>query len=300
MLSFLRFEKYSGSGNDFLVFDTSDLRFPIEDPAFVMRLCHRHEGIGADGLLLVTPQGANCSRLVILNADGSRAPMCGNGLCCIVEWMFRHGHAGPTYRVLTDRGEMLGTRLSDGRIRVEMGPITEVQWGVLLALGGHEYEVHHLNTGVPHIVLFVEDLQEVDVAHLGQALRRHPYFAPEGANVDFVQVSSTGKIAVRTYERGVEGETQSCGTGMAAAAVAACHLFGTTQPVEVASQGGDGIWVSFPEDFSNLSLSAKANFVFEGTLPFGDYPLDSNGINTENELLATTSMLQERRPSVQL
>ncbi len=225
--------------------------------------------------------------------------MCGNGLCCVVEWMFRHGHAGPTYRILTDRGEMTGTRLPQGLIRVEMGPITEVQWHVVLGLGGHEYEVHHLNTGVPHVVLFVEDLQETDVVHLGSALRRHPYFAPEGANIDFVQVSSKGKISVRTYERGVEGETQSCGTGMAAAAIAACHLFGTSQPVEVASQGGNDVWVSFAEDYSSLSLSTYAHFIFEGTLPVGDYLLDSNEINTQNELLATTSILQERRSSVQ-
>jgi diaminopimelate epimerase len=267
----LTFTKMNGAGNDFILLDNraGQLNLPRET---IARLCDRHRGIGADGLLAVelSPGGADF-RMRYYNSDGGEAEMCGNGARCFARYAARLLEIPPTsVSFETPAGIIRAALLAGGQVELAMSEPKDYREPVFLPVAGEELEVHFLNTGVPHAVVFVADLDRVEVTTLGAGLRYHEAFAPRGTNVNFVQILAEGELAIRTYERGVEGETLACGTGVVASALL-YHLREDTPanlPIGVRVRGGDRLEVSFtplaPGQFAHVRLRGPADFVFEG------------------------------------
>ena len=263
----LQFTKMNGAGNDFVMLDNRDLSLSL-DNAMIARLCDRHRGVGADGLLAVEPaQNGADFRMRYYNADGGEAEMCGNGARCFARYASRVGKKSGAITFETLAGT-IGAKLVGENVRLAMSAPHSLAIGTELTVAGEKLTVHFLNTGVPHAVVFVEDLEKTDILRLGAALRYHTHFAPKGTNANFAAKLPGGGIAIRTYERGVEGETLACGTGVTAAALIHSRLSGAESPVSVAVRGGDTLHVGFDRDcdgWSNVSLTGPADFVFDGT-----------------------------------
>lgn len=256
------FWKLSGAGNDFVLLSP---RPRGSLTALARKLCDRRRGIGADGLLVVTP--GRIPRVDYLNADGSRA-FCGNGTRCAAVWLSRRGLAGKRFVLRTGQGPLAIRVLGPERAAVRMPRPRSVHLPRTVRAGGRPFKVVALDTGVPHAVVFVERLDSFPVVALGRALRRHPAFGRAGANVDFVQIKGRN-LRLRTYERGVEDETLACGTGVVAAALAAALLRGARSPVRVATRGGDVLRVAFKRGaagFDEVWLEGPAVTVYEGEI----------------------------------
>jgi len=264
----LKFVKMSGAGNDFVVADNRDGRFPA-DPAFVARVCDRHFGVGADGLLLVEPSRTADFFMRYYNADGSEAEMCGNGARCIARFFSdRYGTGRRDLKFETRAGPVEATITGD-RVRVKLSDPSEVRLQQTIQLKGGPRGYHFVNTGVPHAVFFSDDVNREMVQEVGAEVRHHPDFAPRGTNVDWVQVLRNNSIRVRTYERGVEAETLACGTGVVAAGIVAHVVSGTLLPVVVTVQSGCDLEVDFArsgERFRDVTLAGPAEYSFEGVL----------------------------------
>jgi len=257
----IEFSKYNGCGNDFILIDAQSQKFPVEESRLIARLCKRCTGIGADGLILLEPSSKADFKMRIFNADGTEAEMCGNGVRCLVQFIHDLGHSGNKFAIETFERVLSGSWSADG-ISVEMGSPTDVEWTIDL----EGESLSYLNTGVPHAVLFVEDLKQIDILSLGKKIRTHPRFAPKGTNVTFAQVLGSQRIRFSTYERGVESETLACGTGAAAAALAYGHVMGQPSPVDVETREGDLIKIFFDQNL-NVTMKGPAQFVYKGQLP---------------------------------
>jgi diaminopimelate epimerase len=265
----LHFYKMNGAGNDFIVVDNRNLDIPLDEDT-IAALCDRHRGIGADGLLAVEPaeQGADY-RFRYYNADGGEAEMCGNGARCFGRFT---AHLTDEVKDVVTFETMAGTlsaHMIEENVRIAMSNPHDLRLNIELPIDGLEGSIHFINTGVPHVVVFVEDLNNVDVYKYGHLLRFHQEFAPAGTNVNFAKVLSPNHIAIRTYERGVEDETLACGTGMTACALVHHLLTGATSPVKVDVAGGDTLEIGFTaqgQEFSQVTLSGPADFVFEGAI----------------------------------
>ena len=262
----LHFTKMNGAGNDFVMLDNRDLRHRLDKDA-IARLCDRHRGVGADGLLAVEPaQNGADFRMRYYNADGGEAEMCGNGARCFARFASRIAGGKGSICFETIAGT-IGAKLLGDDVQIAMSAPHSLAIGIDLMVAGEKLKVHSLNTGVPHAVVFVEDLEKTDILRLGAALRRHPHFAPKGTNANFITKLPGGGIAIRTYERGVENETLACGTGVAAAALIFSRLAQVPSPVRVRVRGGDTLQVGFETDgdgWKNVTLTGPADFVFEG------------------------------------
>ena len=266
----LDFVKMSGAGNDFILLDDRDGSIQL-DRAQVARLCHRQFGIGADGLMLLVPctSGRADWAWRFYNSDGSDAEMCGNGARCFARYVQRvTGWSRPELTFETLAGVIHAT-LSGDRVTIGLTQPRDMRLGEQVVVGPETLAVHSVNTGVPHAVVFVPDADKAMVQQQGAALRYHEHFKPRGTNVNFAQVLGPGHIRVRTYERGVEGETLACGTGVTASALVASRVHGFTSPVRVQVQGGDQLEVAFDaqgDGFTNVRLKGPATFVFEGRI----------------------------------
>lgn len=267
----VKFWKMNGAGNDFVVLDNRDEALRLSK-AQIAAMCHRQRGIGADGLLAVEParNGADY-RMRYYNADGGEAEMCGNGARCFARFVnFLEGGTLEKTSFETIAGVIEG-RFAGDRVRIQLSPPFDLKLHQSLDLNGIPHTVHSLNTGVPHAVIFVDDLAAVDLKRFGAATRHHPHFAPAGTNVNFVKVLDPGHIAIRTYERGVEDETLACGTGMVASAIVHHELSGAPSPVLVDVAGGDTLEIDFTRTASGgyeaVTLLGPADFTFSGTLP---------------------------------
>ncbi len=257
----IEFAKLSGSGNDFVCIDARDGRY--DDllagggvGAFAASLCRRGRSVGADGVIFaVRPEIEGIADLAarFFEPDGSEAELCGNGTACFIHWAVNRGLVDDgEIRILTPAGVVRGHR-SDGRyVRVCIPDPEEIQTGLELDVEGSRWHCDYAVTGVPHVVAYVGDLAHFDVAHWGPAIRHHDRFRPRGTNANFVEVLGTGRIALRTFEFGVEAETLACGTGSAAAAVLAALRFGWPeayvrggQAVEITARSGDVLKVRF-------------------------------------------------------
>ena len=265
------FTKMHGAGNDFVVVDGRAARLPADLAAWVRRVCDRRRSVGADGVLILVPAERADFRMRYFNADGGEAEMCGNGARCIARFAAGRGVGGP---------ELVFETLS-GPIRAEVGPAAvRVHLGEARAVrperavaGFPGPPVVSLDTGVPHAVAFVPDVDRVPVEEWGRALRRHPEFAPAGTTADFVQVKGPRRIAVRTYERGVEAETLACGTGVTASAVAAVLARGCATPMQVEAHSGDLLTVDFRREGGrvvDMTLEGPAVTAFEGHMEWSD------------------------------
>ena len=266
----LEFVKMSGAGNDFILLDNRDGRIALTREQ-VARLCHRQFGIGADGLMLLVTCGTGRAdwAWTFYNSDGSDAEMCGNGARCFARYVQRvTGWDRPTLTFETLAGVIHAT-LEGDEVTIGLTEPRDLRMGERVTVAGAVVEVHSVNTGVPHAVVFVPDADQAMVQEHGAALRYHEHFKPRGTNVNFAQVLGPGRIRVRTYERGVEGETLACGTGVTASALVASRVQGFESPVGVQVQGGDRLQVAFDrqgEGFANVRLKGPATFVFEGRI----------------------------------
>lgn len=257
----MRFWKLTGAGNDFVLL----LERPARSlPEAARRICHRQFGIGADGLLLLRPVRRLDFRLLYYNSDGSRASFCGNGgLCSAYFWSRRTGKTA--LRFLADSGEV-AARVNGRRARISVPAPTEVRMSRRIRARGRRWRVDFCRAGVPHACLFVKNLERADVRRIGRAIRFHPAFGREGTNVNFVEVLGRRRIATRTYERGVEDETLSCGSGAIAAAVLAFLRGKVRPPVRVSQPGGERV-VDFRMRNGRLydvSLEGEVRIVCEG------------------------------------
>jgi len=297
----ITFTKLSGSGNDFICLSNLDGRYDAlrSDPRrvahFARVLCRRGLGVGADGLVFACQpeiEGVADVSAHFMEPDGSESELCGNGTACFVKFLLDGGHLGdaPTpgrpvaetssreLRILTPAGVVRGRPVDGGYVRVCIPIPTDLQRDVELPIEGLPKPMvcDFAVTGVPHAVVFVEDVERVDMPHLGPLLRYHPRFGPRGANVNFVQMLGPGKLAVRTWEFGVEGETLACGTGSATAAVMAerrhdwpAAFTRGDAPIDLRVRGGDTlrVWLTRQDDtITDLCLDSIVRPVFHGTL----------------------------------
>ena len=236
------FHKMSGTGNDFIMIDNRTRFFPAQNTKLVMSLCDRRKGIGADGIILIETSKSCNFKMRIINSDGTEAEMCGNGARCAVLFAHRLGMIKNECTVETLAGELHGS-LNDNFVRLNMGIPKDLREPVLLSFKDRALEVYFVNTGVPHAVIFVEDIKAVDIFETGRFIRNHPQFSPKGTNCNFVQIIDSSNIHVRTYERGVEDETFSCGTGTCAAAIISALYKGLKWPITSTTQLGDTLVV---------------------------------------------------------
>ncbi|MGJ8634724.1 MAG: diaminopimelate epimerase, partial [Luteolibacter sp.] len=244
------------------------------DEDTIAALCDRHRGIGADGLLAVEPaeKGADY-KFRYYNADGGEAEMCGNGARC---FGFFTAHLGddeeniPSSVTFETIAGTLTAHLVDEEVRIAMSDPVDLELKAPVRIENIQVDIHSLNTGVPHTVAFVDDLENTDIKALGSAVRHHEYFAPKGTNANFAQVLAPDHIAIRTYERGVEDETLACGTGMVASALIHHLLTGAESPIKVDVQGGDTLSIGFEKtdetSFTNVTLTGPADYVYEGEI----------------------------------
>jgi diaminopimelate epimerase len=265
----LPFTKMNGAGNDFLLFDDRSQNIKLS-AAQVARLCDRHRGVGADGVLLLIPCSSQKADWAweFYNSDGSAGEMCGNGARCFARFVRKKIGLDRDFTFETEAG-IISARFRGDRVTVNLTQPSNLRLNQELPLSTGPQVIHSLNTGVPHAVLFVPDADRAMIQQLGPEVRRHRHFAPKGTNVNFVQVLGPSRIRVRTFERGVEGETLACGTGVAASALISSRIHKFGSPVKVQVQGGEELEVGFAEvngDFSDVFLTGPAEFVFEGTV----------------------------------
>jgi diaminopimelate epimerase len=264
----LRFTKMNGAGNDFVLIDNrlGDLRLVSDQ---IVRICDRHRGVGADGVL-VLERAANGAdfRMRYYNADGGEAEMCGNGARCFARYASRV--AGPREQLSFETpAGVIGAKLEGELVRLEMSEPKDLRLGLTIPLPDRKITAHFINSGVPHVVVPVDDLEKADVRGLGSAIRRHELFAPKGANVNFLKARGERQIAIRTYERGVEDETLACGTGVVASALIFAAMKNVAGPIGVLVRGGNELQVGFDragDQFKNVTLTGPADFVFDGTI----------------------------------
>ena len=266
----ISFFKYSATGNDFILIDNRARRFTGAEPRVFFDLCARKTGVGADGMLLIeTPRHPDCVfTMRYFNRDGRESEMCGNGARASAYHAATQGLAGPRMQFEVS-GEAYHAEVSQSRVRLRMQEPRDLrlQVQVLPALGTpfalRMTEGGYVNTGVPHVVLFTEAVDRVDVAQLGRKVRHHPAFAPAGTNANFVEISGDSCLKIRTYERGVEEETLACGTGAVASALLAHQVHGMNFPIRLLTPGGELV-VSREAHSNRLQLEGLVKRVFTG------------------------------------
>jgi len=254
----IEFYKYHGTGNDFILLDNRTNLYDGLTEKQVAFLCNRHFGIGADGLMLLNLKEGFDFEMKYYNSDGAEGSLCGNGGRCLVKFAHTMGIRKSDYHFIAFDGEHEAEIDMDGSVKLKMNDVSKV-----------ETHLNHfvLNTGSPHYVKHIKDVAGMDVRTGGRMIRNSKHFEKEGINVNFVETLDDDKIFVRTYERGVEDETLSCGTGVTAAALVSAHNDNGFNRVEVKTPGGN-LSVEFDKTddahFENIWLNGPVKFVFKG------------------------------------
>ena len=264
----ISFAKASGAGNDFVVVNNMNGRYSLDQASLARSLCSRHTGIGADGLLVLEPSGKADFRMIYYNADGSHGGMCGNGGRCIALFAMLSGIVGMQCR-FEALDYVYEAKINIETVELKMKNPSDFRRGLQVKLGESQYECHRVNTGAPHVIIFVDELESVDVQDLGQRLRNHAFFQPEGTNVNFVKKLGRNTIAIRTYERGVEAETLACGTGSIASAVVASLVHNMEFPIVVQARSGENLRIyanKAGEIITNIVLHGPAKILFTGNV----------------------------------
>jgi len=260
----MQFTKISATGNDFILIDNRDGRLRGDEHAFFHRICQRRRSVGADGILLIQRSAVSDFSLVYYNSDGYIGEMCGNGARAAAFYAFKHNIApaavrfdvlGVEYRAEVRDDWVSLTMPAPVEVREHPGVVEEPDF----AEGGY------VNVGVPHYVLFVPDVDRVDVERIGRKYRHHAAFQPWGANTNFAQILDDRTMKLRTYERGVEEETLACGTGTVSSAILAVKQRGMRRPITVHAPGGV-LQVDFDESISEIKLVGQVAFIYYGEL----------------------------------
>jgi diaminopimelate epimerase len=275
----IHFYKMTGTGNDFILIDNRQRLIDADHcQDFVRRACRHKLSVGADGVILIENDSEVDFKWRFFNADASEAEMCGNGARCAARFAFLTGIVDKPRMAFRTLAGIIKAELLDIKVKVQMtvphGLLTDLK----VEAEGRSFDLDFINTGVPHAVWFASDekeLESIDVQQYGHALRFHPRFQPAGTNVDFVYVRDPKYIAVRTYERGVEGETLACGTGAIASALISAVKGRVSSPVEVKTRSGESLTIYFQMSrssrngdiqFKEVSLEGEARVVYEADL----------------------------------
>jgi diaminopimelate epimerase len=264
----LRFTKMDGAGNDFVMLDNRNGEIRLQ-PEQIVRICDRHRGVGADGILLLE-KGSNGAdfRMRYYNRDGGEAEMCGNGARCFTRFANKVAGAPSKISFQTQAGLIRG-ELHGESVTLQMSEPKDLRLNVALEVDGEEAKVHYINSGVPHVVVPVARVDVVHVYERGRSIREHEMFSPAGANVNFIAKCGPRGISIRTYERGVEDETLACGTGVVASALVFGAIEEVDGPISVTVRSGSELKVDFKRaggQFTNVTLTGPAEFAFEGTI----------------------------------
>ena len=263
------FFKMSGSGNDFIIIDNREAVVPEAHlQALIIGACRRKLSVGADGLILIEPSDSVDFRWRFFNADGSLPDMCGNGARCAARFALIHGIADRQMAFETLAGTIEASVGDDG-VKIRMTQPKDLKTGYSLDLDGTTVVVGSVNTGVPHVVTVVNDIEAVDVVAMGRLIRHHRDFAPGGTNANFVALEKDGQIFIRTFERGVEDETLACGTGNVAAALILAHDRGLASPVTLTTRSGGKLIVHFKtqgDRITDVFLEGDARVIYRGEL----------------------------------
>lgn len=253
------FNKYQGTGNDFIMIDDRDDSFDISQNQLIREMCNRRFGIGADGLILLRNEQGYDFKMVYFNSDGNESTMCGNGGRCIVKFAHSLGVFDENCTFLAVDGPHEAKVLEDGSIKLKMGDVNAIT---------QDQTAYVLDTGSPHYVLKVDSISELDIKQSGSQIRYSEKYLEKGINVNFIEFVA-GRIKVATYERGVEDETFSCGTGVTASAIVANEI-GTVNylsPIKIQTKGGD-LLVYFTKEsdgsYTHIWLQGGALKTFEG------------------------------------
>lgn len=265
----IKFTKAVATGNDFIIIDNRNSAMPEKALSSIAKnTCGRKMAIGADGLLVIEQSKKADFRMRIFNCDGSEAGMCGNGSRCAALYAADKKIAKPEMTIETIAG-VLNASVKGDTVKVRLTDPKDIKWNLCLMINKCPYKVTFVDTGVPHVIHFVDNLDEVDVKNIGSHIRRHGEFSPEGTNADFVKAVDKHTIKIRTYERGVEDETLACGTGAVASAIISAEAEKMKSPVTVETQSGEKVKVYFDiidSHFRNVYLEGKAKLVYEGVI----------------------------------
>lgn len=272
----IKFTKMHGAGNDFVLIDDRKGDVPWEDYFLMAALASRRTGIGCEGIILVQSSDKADFQMRFLNPDGTEAELCGNGSRCVAAFANSIGAAGKNLTMETMCCGLVDAKIYDSGVCVWMPEPSRRDYGMSLNVGGEVIKGDFINTGVPHLVVQVPNVNEVDVKTLGRALRLHPVFEPEGANIDFVSFHAPSRMSMRTYERGVEDESGACGTGAVACAAVAVESAEFTLPIKVKTPSGydlviDGDWRK--HKCTGLTLTGPVKFVYEGEIDLNEINL---------------------------
>ncbi len=265
----ISFWKMSGSGNDFIIIDNRRAVVPFDDlTRFAAQVCRRKMSVGADGLILVENSDAQDFKWRFFNSDGSVAEMCGNGARCVARFAHLHGIAANQMKFETLAGVISADVIGD-QVKIQMTDPGSLTIGARLDTGHETIDYSSVNTGVPHVVIEIDDIEKAEVVAVGGRIRRHARFSPDGTNVNFLAPLPDAVWAVRTYERGVEDETLACGTGITAAALVLARKKALTSPVTLKSRSGSLLNVYFTprqEGFKEVCLEGDARIICKGRL----------------------------------
>jgi len=262
----IHFYKMTGTGNDFIVIDNRKRIIDADHcHDFVRGVCRPRVSIGADGVILIENDPDVDFRWRVFNSDGSEPEMCGNGARCAARFAYLTGIVDMPRMSFRTRAGIISAELLDTKVKVQMPAPRDLRRNLEADLKGRPFALDFINTGVPHAVCFLKNekkLNSINIARLGHALRNHESFHPEGTNVDFAFIENSHRLSVRTYERGVEGETLACGTGAIASALLAAVRGQVESPVDVRVRSGETLTVYFRKT--------------DGSVPFEDVCLEGN------------------------
>ncbi len=265
----ISFYKLSGSGNDFIIIDNRNNVVDKKDLSnFIKSVCRRKMSVGADGVILVEDSDTVDFKWRFFNSDGSTAEMCGNGARCVARFAYINKIAGSVMSFETESG-IVSAQVTQDRVKIKMPDPTDLMTDNTLDLGNGSLSVSSINTGVPHVVVNVDSIDDVKVVKLGRKIRFHERFAPAGTNVNFICPQKDDILAIRTYERGVEDETLACGTGSVAGAIVMAYKFRIKSPINVMPRSKGCLTIHFKEKkgkFYDIYLEGDARIIYKGEL----------------------------------
>ncbi|MCM8818426.1 MAG: diaminopimelate epimerase [Candidatus Omnitrophica bacterium] len=260
----MEFFKIVGSGNDFIVIDNRKNLLKNRKKLSI-KLCDRKFGIGADGLLLLENSKKADFKMRIFNPDGSEAEMCGNGLRCILRFINESSISKKKKLKIETKAGILDGEIKGENIKVRIKIIEKPELDITIPVNNQNIVGNYINTGVPHTIIFVDNVDKVNLSKLGPQIRHNKIFGKSGTNVDWVEIIKTGLIKIRTYERGVEGETLSCGTGVVASAIITSLKHRMPSPIKVITKSKEILKVYFNDNLENVYLEGKTLYTFKGT-----------------------------------
>ena len=270
LVSPINFYKMSGCGNDFIIIDN---RSPVVEEkdlfAFIVGVCRRKMSVGADGIILIENSDTVDFKWRFYNSDGSVADMCGNGARCVARFAYLNGITGSDMAFETLAGVVSASVSETGVVKIKMTDPLNLELDRPLILKSGNFAVSSANTGVPHAVMVVDNIDETPVKEMGREIRFHPDFAPAGTNANFVSVQPDNIVAVRTYERGVEDETLACGTGCVASALITARKYALSSPVTVLTRSGGYLRIYFnphQDTYSDVYLEGDARVIYRAEL----------------------------------